>query len=136
MTYRPFPNPTRARHQLDRHDDETGPYREPRPMTPMEEAVGYARAAVQLAAPAMTVAAMAQAFQHPASARLGLLPAPWDHGRGLPCDGRCVCPIHRTPLIYWPAGDDHACQDVDCRYGRGMRDAPLERPVGGEETNR
>lgn len=26
MTYRPYPNPVRARRQLDRHDDETGPY--------------------------------------------------------------------------------------------------------------
>jgi hypothetical protein len=25
MTYRPYPNPDRARHQLDRHDDETPP---------------------------------------------------------------------------------------------------------------
>lgn len=25
MTHRPYPNPTRARHQLDRHDDETPP---------------------------------------------------------------------------------------------------------------
>ena len=34
MTHRPYPNPTRARHQLDRHDDETPPLAEPRPMTP------------------------------------------------------------------------------------------------------
>lgn len=25
MTYRPYPSPDRARHQLDRHDDETPP---------------------------------------------------------------------------------------------------------------
>lgn len=51
------------------------------------------------------------------------LPQPWDHGRDLPCDEHCVCPVHGTPLIYWPAGDDHACQDVDCRYGHGMKSA-------------
>ena len=28
--------------------------------------------------------------------------------------------IHDTPLIYWPHGDDHACQDITCRYGHGM----------------
>ena len=36
------------------------------------------------------------------------------------CDDGCVCPVHGTPLIYWPHGDDHACQDVTCRYGHGM----------------
>jgi hypothetical protein len=60
-----------------------------------------------------------------------LLPAPWDHGRDLPCDERCVCPVHGTPLLYWPAGDDHACQDVNCHYGHGMRSAGPVRP--GEE---
>ena len=35
------------------------------------------------------------------------------------CDRLCVCPLHQTPLIYWPAGNDHACQDVDCQYGHG-----------------
>jgi hypothetical protein len=25
MSYRPYPNPTRARHQIERHDDETPP---------------------------------------------------------------------------------------------------------------
>ena len=35
------------------------------------------------------------------------------------CDDACICPVHRTPLIYWPAGDDHACQDITCRYGHG-----------------
>lgn len=33
----------------------------------------------------------------------------------------CVCPRHGTPLIYWPAGDDHACQDASCPYGAGIR---------------
>ena len=36
------------------------------------------------------------------------------------CDDGCVCPVHDTPLIYWPHGDDHACQDITCRYGHGM----------------
>jgi len=35
------------------------------------------------------------------------------------CGIACICPVHGTPLIYWPAGDDHACQDVDCEYGHG-----------------
>jgi hypothetical protein len=48
---------------------------------------------------------------------------PWDHGRNLPCDERCVCPVHGTPLLYSPAGDEHACQDVNCRHGHGMKDA-------------
>ena len=36
------------------------------------------------------------------------------------CDENCVCADHGTPLIYWPAGDDHACQDVRCRFGHGV----------------
>jgi hypothetical protein len=36
------------------------------------------------------------------------------------CTEACRCPVHGTPLFYWPAGDDHACQDVDCRYGHGF----------------
>lgn len=61
MTHRPYPNTDRARHQLDRHEDETPPYRKPRPMTPTEKAlVDYATAAVRAAAPA--VAAMKAAF--------------------------------------------------------------------------
>jgi hypothetical protein len=35
------------------------------------------------------------------------------------CNSFCVCPIHGTPLIYWPAGHDHACQADDCRYREG-----------------
>ncbi|MGW3246523.1 hypothetical protein [Streptomyces sp. NPDC001070] len=42
------------------------------------------------------------------------------------CDELCVCPVHKTPLIYWPAGNDHACQDAECRYGHGM--APTADP--------
>lgn len=37
------------------------------------------------------------------------------------CDETCVCPVHGTALIYWPAGDDHACQDPTCVHARGMR---------------
>lgn len=62
----------------------------------------------------------------------GLLPKPWEHGRDRPCDERCVCPVHGTPLIYWPAGNDHACQDADCQYGHGMKDPGPVRP--DEET--
>lgn len=35
------------------------------------------------------------------------------------CDEHCACPVHGTPMIYWPAGDDHACQDVTCKHGHG-----------------
>jgi hypothetical protein len=41
------------------------------------------------------------------------------------CDDWCVCPIHGTPLIWWPAGNDHACQDVTCEYGHGGIRYPL-----------
>lgn len=62
MSHRPYPNPDRARHQVDRHDDETPPLTALRPMTPMERGmVEYATAAVRAAAPA--VAAMVAAFQ-------------------------------------------------------------------------
>lgn len=36
MSHRPYPNPVRARRQLDRHDDETGPLLPPRPLSPLE----------------------------------------------------------------------------------------------------
>ena len=71
----------------------------------------------------------------PRALDLILLPAPWEHGRDVPCDERCVCPVHGTPLFFWPAGEDHACQDVDCRYGHGMKKAEPERPPGSEETS-
>jgi hypothetical protein len=41
------------------------------------------------------------------------------------CTGACRCPIHGTPLIYWPAGDDHACQDADCKHGQGFKAVEL-----------
>lgn len=54
MTYRPYPDIDRARHQLDRHDDETPPLAAPRPMSPLERAVvEYSTAAVRAAAPAL-----------------------------------------------------------------------------------
>lgn len=37
MTHRPYPSVDRARHQLDRHNDETPPYTEPRPLSPLEQ---------------------------------------------------------------------------------------------------
>lgn len=37
MTHRPYPSVDRARHQLDRHDDETGPLAPPRPLSPLEK---------------------------------------------------------------------------------------------------
>lgn len=41
------------------------------------------------------------------------------------CDDDCRCPVHRTPLIYHPAGDDHACQDITCEHARGGLDPVL-----------
>lgn len=37
MSYRPYPNPDRARHQIDRHDDETPPLTQvgQRPLSPL-----------------------------------------------------------------------------------------------------
>jgi len=60
------------------------------------------------------------------------------------CDKRCACPVHGTQMIYWPAGDDHACQDVNCKYGHGCRPfgafAPfspiLPVPVDGPDGDR
>jgi len=37
------------------------------------------------------------------------------------CGIQCICPVHRTPMFYSPAWDDHACQDITCEYGHGMR---------------
>lgn len=62
MTHRPYPSVDRARHQLDRHDDETPPLRDLRPLSPMERTVvDYAAHAVRSAAPVL--AAMVAAFQ-------------------------------------------------------------------------
>lgn len=46
------------------------------------------------------------------------------------CTDRCRCPIHKTPLLYWPAGDDHACQDADCEYATGFK--PVEPMPAGQ----
>ena len=37
------------------------------------------------------------------------------------CDETCVCPLHRTPLIYAPSIDDHACQTSACIFGHGTK---------------
>jgi hypothetical protein len=36
------------------------------------------------------------------------------------CDDGCVCPVHQTPLFWWPSGKLHACQDPECRYAGGF----------------
>jgi hypothetical protein len=36
------------------------------------------------------------------------------------CGIQCICPFHGTLMIYSPAWDDHACQDITCEYGHGM----------------
>jgi len=54
MTYLPYPNATRALRQLGRHDDETPPLSEPRPVTPFEHAlIDGAKAAVRAASPVL-----------------------------------------------------------------------------------
>ena len=72
MTYRPYPSADRARHQLDRHDDETPPYiRAPRPMSQFERQFFEGAAALMKAAqPGLGLAAarLRAAFQpRPAS---------------------------------------------------------------------
>ncbi|MFI5473191.1 hypothetical protein ACIA6D_23490 [Streptomyces cacaoi] len=71
MTHRPYPSPDRARHQLDRHDDETPPYTEPRPMSPLEQQLFEGAAAmVKAAQPGLAAVAanLRAAFQpRPAS---------------------------------------------------------------------
>lgn len=49
MSHRPYLHAGRAPHQLDRHENETGPRAEPRPMTPMERQLAEAAAAVMRA---------------------------------------------------------------------------------------
>lgn len=62
MTYRPYPNPDRARHQIERHDDETPPLAEPRPLTPFERQLAEgAQAALLRVAP--IAASLRAAFQ-------------------------------------------------------------------------
>lgn len=39
------------------------------------------------------------------------------------CDERCACPVDGKPMLYWPAGGEHACQDPECRYAHGAVDA-------------
>lgn len=46
------------------------------------------------------------------------------------CTDRCRCPIHQTALLYWPAGDDHACQEADCEYAQGFK--PIELAPAGQ----
>ncbi|WP_093849912.1 hypothetical protein [Streptomyces pini] len=41
--------------------------------------------------------------------------------------------MHKTPLIYWPAGNDHACQDADCEHAHGFKAVELP-PVEVEIT--
>jgi hypothetical protein len=68
MTHRPYPNPDRARHQLDRHDDETGPLLPPRPLSPLErqlhEATSTATERLRPQLEAMGASVLA-AFQRP-----------------------------------------------------------------------
>jgi hypothetical protein len=64
MTYRPYPNPERARHQLDRHDDETPPLRPPRPLSQFERQFFEAASAAARAG-GLAMAAMVEGFRRP-----------------------------------------------------------------------
>ncbi|MFE2073708.1 hypothetical protein [Streptomyces misionensis] len=58
MSHRPYPRVDRARHQLDRHDDEMPPMFEPRPMTPIEQRLARnAQAILNAAQPTVALAA-------------------------------------------------------------------------------
>ena len=66
MTHRPYPDVDRARHQLDRHDDETPPLAPPRQMSPLERQLFEgASAIVKAAQPGLELAAarLRAAFQ-------------------------------------------------------------------------
>lgn len=66
MTYHPYPNVDRALHQLARHDDETPPYSEPRPLSPLErQLLEGATAMVKAAQPGLAAVAanLRAAFQ-------------------------------------------------------------------------
>lgn len=36
------------------------------------------------------------------------------------CDESCLCPVHKTDLIYSPHYDLHACQDKTCTHLRKL----------------
>lgn len=36
------------------------------------------------------------------------------------CDESCVCPVHGNQMYWWPKGQEHACQNITCRYARGF----------------
>lgn len=39
------------------------------------------------------------------------------------------CPVHPDlEMFYWPAGDDHACQDPECVYAHGLGAAAQDAP--------
>lgn len=42
------------------------------------------------------------------------------------CDEGCVCPECGKPLIYAPSTNEHACPDVDCKYGHGLESKIME----------
>jgi len=44
-------------------------------------------------------------------------PLPVDHHT---CGDRCVCPVHRTPMLYSSSARLHACQDPDCEHAGGV----------------
>lgn len=32
----------------------------------------------------------------------------------------CLCPLHGTPMYWWPKGGLHACQDRECEHAQGV----------------
>lgn len=43
------------------------------------------------------------------------------------CGEACHCPVHQTMMYYWPKGNSHACQTLECEYARGYEDALIRR---------
>lgn len=35
------------------------------------------------------------------------------------CGELCICPRHKTPLVYHRPSDEHACQDSTCVFAHG-----------------
>jgi hypothetical protein len=124
MTHRPYPDADRARHQIERHDDETPPYSEPRPLTPFEQKLAEgAQAALLRVAP--IAAGLRAAFQ-PRPAGGGSLTV------ARPADAQV---FKARP---WTAEEYQRWERTGFPPGSGWEppqdDTAPERPAGSEET--
>lgn len=50
-------------------------------------------------------------------------------GKSNQCDEQCTCPEHRTPLLYWPFGDEHACAAANCKACPRDGSSPWQRLI-------